>query len=233
MPNGSATNRRTVFSEDRLNFWPYPSLAADQTSQLTKLNKWSRSISARKPNTIPVRVFSGGQTGVDRAALDAALEHGLEIGGWCPRGRRAEDGAVPDHYPLQETAARSYAVRTEWNVRDTDGTLILVLNEISSGTRLTADAAKSHGKPLKIEYLSASDGPGLLTAENSPEEQAESVVEWLVRHKIRTLNVAGPRGSSSKEVYLRAREFMMLVLETLQRQISAASEPVPSSRRRK
>ena len=170
---------------------------------------------------------------MDRAALDAAMEYGLEIGGWCPRGRRSEDGVVPDCYPLHETAARSYAIRTEWNVRDTDGTLILVLDEISSGTRLTADAAKSHGKPLKIEHLSASAGHGLLTAENSPEEQAESVVDWLLRHKIRTLNVAGPRGSSSKEIYPRARAFMTLVLDTLQRQVSAASESVTASRRRK
>lgn len=161
------------------------------------------------------------------------MEHGLEIGGWCPRDRRSEDGAVPERYPLQETAARSYAVRTGWNVRDTDGTLILVLNKMSSGTRLTADAAKAHGKPLKIEHLSTSEGRGLLTAENSLEEQAESVVEWLLRHKIRTLNVAGPRGSSSKEIYPRARAFMTLVLNTLQQKISATTESLSATRKRK
>lgn len=161
------------------------------------------------------------------------MQLGFEIGGWCPRDRRAEDGAVPDRYPLRETAARSYAVRTEWNVRDSDGTLILVLNQISSGTRLTVDAAKSHGKPLKIEHLSGSDRPGLLTAENSTAEQAESVVEWLLRHKIRTVNVAGPRGSSSEQMYPKAREFMTLVLERFRSSQTFVTKPNSSGRRRK
>jgi len=190
-------------------------------------------ISDRQTSAALVKINSGGQTGVDRAALDAAMELGIEICGWCPRGRRSEDGTIPNRYPLKETAARSYAVRTEWNVRDTDGTLILVLDEISSGTRLTADAAKSHGKPLKIEHLAVSAGRGLLTAENSPQEQAESVVDWLLRHKIRTLNVAGPRGSSSKEMYPRAKVFMTLVLETLRKHTSAEAPATASVRRRK
>lgn len=180
-----------------------------------------------------LKIVSGGQTGVDRAALDAAMELGFEVGGWCPRDRRAEDGVVPDCYPLKETAARSYAVRTEWNVRDSDGTLILVLDAISTGTRLTVDAAKSHGKPLRIEYLSDSAHPGLLTAENSAEEQAESVVEWLFRHKICTLNLAGPRGSSSKEMYSKARTFMTRVLQRLQRTSAAVTKPPTAVRRRK
>ncbi|MDA1230625.1 MAG: molybdenum cofactor carrier, partial [Planctomycetota bacterium] len=83
------------------------------------------AVSARNRNKFSqlTRVVSGGQTGVDRAALDAASAAGMEIGGWCPRDRRAEDGIVPLRYPLRETASRSYAVRTEWNVRDSDGTL--------------------------------------------------------------------------------------------------------------
>ncbi len=169
---------------------------------------------------------------MDRAALDAAIEFGIEVGGWCPRDRRSEDGSVPGKYPLQETAAWSYAVRTEWNVRDSDGTLILVLNEISSGTKLTADAAKSHGKPLHIEHLAHALHPGLLTAENSAEEQAESVVGWIRRHKIRVLNVAGPRGSSSKVIYTRARGFMELVLNRLQTGSPKAAAPTAMIRRR-
>jgi hypothetical protein len=180
-----------------------------------------------------LQVISGGQTGVDRAALDAAMEQQIPVGGWCPRDRRSEDGSVPVRYPLKETAARSYAVRTEWNVRDSDGTLILVLNEISSGTRLTADAARSHGKPLRIEHLTGSVGPNLLSDENSPEEQADSVVEWLQRHKIRVLNVAGPRGSSSKEMYPKALAFMTLVLDRLQKHNLAVTVPAKTSRRRK
>ena len=74
-----------------------------------------------------MRVLSGGQTGVDRAALDAAIDLGLPVGGWCPKGRLAEDGVIPARYPLIETRSPLYAERTEWNVRDTDATLVLVL----------------------------------------------------------------------------------------------------------
>lgn len=169
----------------------------------------------RSQNRLRLEVISGGQTGVDRAALDAAMELGLSVGGWCPRDRRSEDGAVPGRYPLKETTARSYAVRTEWNVRDSDGTLILVLNKISSGTRMTVDAARTHGKPLKIEYLEPKSKMGLLSDENSETEQVQSVVDWLRRHKIAVLNVAGPRGSSSPEIYPRAKRFLTLVLTAL------------------
>ena len=178
-------------------------------------------------------IVSGGQTGVDRAALDAALTRGIAVGGWCPRDRRSEDGAIPARYPLRETAARSYAVRTEWNVRDSDGTLILILNELSSGTRLTVDAAQSHGKPLYVEHLAVPAGPILLTAENSQDEQAESVVEWIRRHKIRILNVAGPRGSSSALIYSKARAFMELVLSRLPQDSPRTSAPDTANRRRK
>ena len=136
-------------------------------------------------------------------------------------------------YPLRETAARSYAVRTEWNVRDSDGTLILVLNEISSGTRLTVDAAKSHGKPLKIEHLAASRTSGLLTVEESPSEKVESVVEWIQREEIRVLNIAGPRGSSSADMYPKAKEFVMAVLQRLQPAMTVVKTPATKRRRKR
>lgn len=161
------------------------------------------------------RIVSGGQTGVDRAALDAGMHAGVSVGGWCPRGRRAENGTIPARYPLQETAARSYAVRTEWNVRDSDGTLILVLSEISSGTRMTIEAARSCAKPVQIVHLHPSSEPGLLTVENSRSDQLQMVVEWMQRNKIRVLNVAGPRGSSSRLIYPMAREFLEQLLEVL------------------
>ncbi len=193
----------------------------------------SKNPTEKSPSNELLEVVSGGQTGVDRAALDAAMELGFSVGGWCPRDRRSEDGAVPGHYPLKETAARSYSVRTEWNVRDSDGTLILVLNEISSGTRMTVEAARTHGKPLKIEYLEPETKRGLLSDENSETEQVQSVVDWIRRHKIAILNVAGPRGSSSPEIYPRAKRFLTLVLTALSETIGSPSASRAKASRRK
>lgn len=161
------------------------------------------------------KIVSGGQTGVDRAALDAGLESGISVGGWCPRGRRAEDGRIPARYPLRETAARSYAVRTEWNVRDSDGTLILVMHEVSSGTRLTLDLTRKLGKPALVIHLRPPGQDTLFSDTNSLNERTDSVVAWLRRHRIRVLNVAGPRGSSHSEVYAEARQFMTVLLDTV------------------
>jgi len=118
-------------------------------------------------------------------------------------------------------------------VRDSDGTLILVLNEISSGTRLTVDAAKSHGKPLKIEYLAAQKSQGLLTADASLSEKITSVGAWIQREKIRILNIAGPRGSSSEDMYPRAKEFVIAVLQTLQPAMAIAKTSATKRRRKK
>jgi hypothetical protein len=125
-----------------------------------------------------VRIVSGGQIGVDRAALDAALDCGLAIGGWCPKGRRAEDGVIAERCPLVETPSKRYEQRTRWNVRDSDATLILALGELSGGSRLTADAARSAAKPLLVGRL---DLYGT----------ARAVEEFVEAHRVRTLNVAG------------------------------------------
>src|SRR5687768_746683 len=95
------------------------------------------------------KVISGGQAGVDRAALDAALALGYEVGGWCPQGRRAEDGPIPQRYPLKETVSEKYPTRTALNVRDADATLILHLGTLCGGSKLTAEVARRSHKPYR------------------------------------------------------------------------------------
>lgn len=142
-----------------------------------------------------VRVISGGQTGVDRAALDAAIDLGIEHGGWCPRGRRAEDGRIDDRYQLTETDSIDYAVRTEKNVLESDGTLLLYRERLQRGTLLTHQLAKRHGKPLHRVRL---DRPISI----------DRVVRWLSENSIRVLNVAGPRASSQADIGPQAYELM-------------------------
>jgi len=165
-------------------------------------------------------VVSGGQTGVDRAALDAAMQIGIPVTGWCPRERRAEDGPVPEDYPLVETSSLNYAVRTEWNVRDSDGTLIVALNELTGGTGLTAKLARQHNQPYHVVRLLARKKSALGNG-NSEDDQIVAVVDWIRAHKIRVLNVAGPRGSSDNRIYPLAHSFCREVLTAL----LAASSP--------
>lgn len=146
------------------------------------------------------RVVSGGQTGVDRAALDVALALGLPCGGWCPRGRRAEDGPLAARYPLRETPTEDYAERTIWNVRDADGTLILHAGELSGGTAQTVEAATRLGKPCLVLDL-------------SHPPSSETVRAWIAAHRVQILNVAGPRESKSPGIYAKAEAFLQLALE--------------------
>ena len=145
------------------------------------------------------KIVSGGQTGVDRAGLDAGLALGLAVGGRCPRGRRAEDGPIPLQYPLQETASASYRVRTRLNVRDSDATLILCRGPLRGGTRLTAAIARRMGRPLRIADLSR-------------RVQAPAAAAWLRRHGVIRLNIAGPRESQAPGIGAEARRFLMRVL---------------------
>ncbi|HHE33045.1 MAG TPA: molybdenum cofactor carrier [Chlorobaculum parvum] len=144
------------------------------------------------------RIVSGGQTGVDRGALDAAIEAGLEHGGWCPRGRHAEDGAIPQRYRLAETPSPRYEVRTEWNVRDSDGTLVLASGPVSGGTKLTVECARKYARPCMIVDL----------RENA---DAEAVAEWIGENGIEVLNVAGPRASDAPGIGEMARRFVLEV----------------------
>ena len=112
------------------------------------------------------RLVSGGQTGVDRAALDAALELGVPCGGWCPKGRKAEDGTVPDRYPLTETPSGSYSQRTRWNIRDSDATLVLSWGKPTGGVLLTLNECRKVGKPhLVIDQNPQSRGLVCLSKE--------------------------------------------------------------------
>jgi hypothetical protein len=151
-----------------------------------------------------LKIISGGQTGVDRAALDGAIAHRLDYGGWCPRGGWAEDCPTPPglltHYPhLKETPSPDPAQRTEWNVRDSTTTLILLCREDwqrSAGTERTRVIALQLGKPLQIVHL---DGAIAL----------DSLRTWLLTlPKNATLNIAGPRESESPGIYAIARKLL-------------------------
>ncbi|MBN2023362.1 MAG: putative molybdenum carrier protein [Pirellulales bacterium] len=144
----------------------------------------------------PRRVISGGQTGVDRAALDVAIALGIPRGGWCPRGRLAEDGRIPLHYPLRETATGDYAERTERNVLDADATLILHAGPLRGGTLLTRELAERHGKPCLCVDLDATPDPA-------------DAARWLEERAAAVLNVAGPRESQSPGIADRARRFLL------------------------
>jgi len=149
-------------------------------------------------------IVTGGQTGVDRAALDTALSLFLPVRGWCPKGRLAEDGTIAPIYPLQETNSTDYAVRTEWNVRDSDGTMILAYGTLSGGTKLTAELARKYHRPvLVIDALSFS------------KDDVTRFQKWIQENHVRILNVAGPRESSQPGViYKRAQVVLSKLLSS-------------------
>ena len=132
---------------------------------------------------------------MDRAALDAALAIGLPCGGWCPRGRAAEDGPIERRYPLVETPQENPAQRTAWNVRDSDGTLILLRGRAAGGTALTIECAQQVGKP----YL-------VIDMRQPPDISA--IISWLVAQRISALNIAGPRESESPGIEAEAVEWL-------------------------
>ena len=158
------------------------------------------------------KIVSGGQTGVDRAALDAALAAGAPIGGWCPRGRRAEDGPIPERYPLTETPRRDYAERTAWNVRDSDATLVLVSGKGGNmGGGKSGGGTASKGTALTIALTEKLGRPCLAV---TPETDPAALRSWLARHGVAVLNVAGPRESEAPGIYDRARALLDALLES-------------------
>ena len=123
------------------------------------------------------------------------MQAGLSVGGWCPKRRRAEDGPIPERYPLQETPSRVYAERTTWNVRDSDGTLVLLPGPARGGTARTVREAERQGKPVLVLMLKAPAG-------------VKEASFWLLKNKIAILNVAGPRESEAPGVYRQARSLL-------------------------
>jgi hypothetical protein len=137
--------------------------------------------------TVIKKIISGGQTGADRAALDWAIKHGVQHGGWCPAGRRAEDGAIPERYSLQETPAHRYQQRTRWNVRDSNATLIISLSSELTGRSLAAQEwANKMNRPC-LHVYPWSDWRAQLRI-------------FTETHPIEVLNVAGPRLSGARNI---------------------------------
>lgn len=148
------------------------------------------------------KIVSGGQTGADLAALDFAIESGLEHGGWIPKGRLTEDGPLDGKYLLREMETDSYPKRTEKNVLESDATLVVSRGELGSGTELTVKMAKKHCKPfLHIDL----DKMSMVYA-------VRMTKMWLVDNGIKCLNVAGPRASRDPEIYSLVYKLLKKVL---------------------
>lgn len=162
---------------------------------------------------LPVRrIVSGGQTGVDRGALDAAIALGLEHGGWCPAGRRAEDGSIPLQYDLRPTRSADYRVRTKRNVIDADATLIFYRGVLSGGTLFTSEYAGRCGRPCQLVRFSDDCAAGQAEDPNSvePDEgQIRSAALWLVKNCVEVLNVAGSRESHQPGIARAAEAFLL------------------------
>lgn len=149
-------------------------------------------------NSIP-KIVSGGQTGADRAALDWALQHNLECGGWCPKGRKAEDGPIDPKYPLKETPSASYLQRTEWNVRDSDATVLFSIEPtLTGGSKKTVEFARKHNKPRLHLHAGVADA-------------AVRLRSFVQENSVKVLNVAGPRASNEPKV----GQFVMALLDEI------------------
>ena len=151
----------------------------------------------RSTGASPVPV---GPTRANRAALDAAIELGIPHGGWCPRGRLAEDGRIPQRYNVEEMASPHYRVRTEQNVIDSDATLILYRHALRGGTAYTRRMAIQHDRPFVVVDLAA-------------QYWLDDIRQWIVDGDFKVLNVAGPRGSSWSGIERQAYDFLVALLQ--------------------
>ncbi len=170
---------------------------------------------------IKMTIISGGQTGVDLAALDAAIKYGIPHGGWCPKGRIQEKGGViPKKYKLTEisgdfaTEKENYDARTKKNIEDSDGTLILIpkiplSSQIKDGTLLTIKEAESKAQ-LQHKAM-----PLLIDLSKSPAENLEAIITWIEKEKIKTLNIAGPRETTCPGIYQMTIQFLKKLFSRL------------------
>jgi len=143
---------------------------------------------------------SGGQTGADRAALDMALRLAIPHGGWCPAGRRAEDGPLDVRYALRETPSANYRVRTKWNVRDADGTVVFTQRDVAAGgSQYTLECARALDRPCLHLTRASTDPVGALQ-------------RFVATHGIRRLNVAGSRESAEPGIYAWVTEVLAAAL---------------------
>jgi predicted Rossmann-fold nucleotide-binding protein len=150
------------------------------------------------------KIVSGGQTGADQAALDVAIELGIPHGGWIPKGRKTEAGPLPAKYKLKEMPTTEYPKRTEQNVIDSDGTLIISHGELTEGSDYTRQMAEKHGKPWL--YIDAD--------KFSVEAAVEVTRAWVNGNSVRILNVAGPRASKDPEIQSKTKEILKTFLST-------------------
>ena len=152
-----------------------------------------------------MKIISGGQTGVDRAALDLALKHGVDCGGWCPAGRLDEFGRIPDQYPVQELDAGGFSERTLQNVKDSDGTVIIYTGKLGGGTEQTVRFCQKLRRPYQL----------IDAAKISAEDAAKLIADFVPDHEIDLLNVAGPRQSEWPEGYDYASRALEIFLDAL------------------
>jgi hypothetical protein len=164
-----------------------------------------------------LKIISGGQTGVDRAALDVALRHGIECGGWCPAGRLDEFGKIPDRYPVQELQAGGFPERTLQNVKDSDGTVVVYSGELRGGTEQTVRFCVELQRPYQL--IDASRVPA--------EEAVKLIADFILKNGIEVLNVAGPRQSEWAKGY----DYTCRSLEAFVNSIASRSKSMSKSER--
>ena len=158
------------------------------------------------------KIVSGGQTGVDRGALDAALELDFDCGGWCPLGRRAEDGPIAVRYPLTESESPRYEPRTEQNIVDSDATLIITGGRLEGGTRLTLELALQQNKPCLVIDL------------RQPLE-FDQIKNWLNALNISILNIAGPRESKQPGIAEKTQKLVVELLTLTTHSLTTGASP--------